>query len=280
MNARFGNGRLAAWVIGLATAGIVCHAGSALAQTVNYPPSGPKLPKLSEMIDWTSVWERGDDPFIWDSSIPVGQPQTAPYNAEYKKRFDAMPPPRQAFALPGQPVAQPPPGGGLFRGAMPGFMIILRPVEILINPHEMVFITEGQNQVRRIYTDGRLPPADPVPTAAGYSIGHWKNKELIVETCCLAEGSRLPDGGPHSDAMHITERFYSPKPNMLVDEIKVEDPKAFTKPWTTTKTFYRRPDWEMLPPDFAPAPAGPDGGAGPGGGPPAGAPAAQAGPAR
>jgi len=36
--------------------------------------------------------------------------------------------------------------------------------------------------------------------------------------------------------MHITERFYSPKPNMLVDEISVEDPKAFTKPWTTVKT--------------------------------------------
>ena len=255
MIAPFGNGRLAAWAIGLAAAGMACHAGSALAQAVNYPPGGPKLPKLSEMTDWSSVWERGDDPFIWDNRIPVGQPQVAPYNAEYQKRFAQMPRPQQASARPGQAVAQPAPGGGLLRGAMPGYMIILRPVEVQVNQHEMLMITEGQTLVRRIYTDGRLPPADPVPSAAGYSIGHWRNKELIVETCCLAENSRLPDGGPHSDAMHITERFYSPRPDMLVDEISVEDPKAFTKPWTTIKTFYRRPDWDMLPPDFTPAAA-------------------------
>jgi hypothetical protein len=70
--------------------------------------------------------------------------------------------------------------------------------------------------------------------------------------------------------MRVTERFYSPKPNMLVVEMSVTDPKAFTKPWTTTKTYYRRPDWELLPPDFAPAPA-PAGDR-----PPAGAPAAPA----
>ncbi|HTI66286.1 MAG TPA: hypothetical protein VL460_01935 [Caulobacteraceae bacterium] len=267
MNARFGNGRLAAWVIGLATAGIVGYAGAALAQTVTYPSSGPKLPELSEIADWNSVWERGD-PLIWDTRLPVGAPQVPPYNAEYQKRYDDMQ--RQVQA--GPPAAQPVGGGGLFRGAMPGYMMVLRPFEVQVNPHVTLMLTEGQPQVRRIFTDGRTASADTIPTAAGYSTGRWVNKELIVETCCLAEGSRLPGGGPHSDAMRITERLYSPKPNMLVDEITVEDPKAFTKPWTTVKTYYRRPDWELLAPDFAPAPAaGPAGGAPPAG--PAAAPA-------
>jgi hypothetical protein len=102
--------------------------------------------------------------------------------------------------------------------AMPGFMTPLRPVEIQVNPHEVLIIAET-GAVRRIYTDGRLPPADPIPTAAGYAIGHWKNGELIVETCCFWMTAVCRGGGPHSDAMHITERLYSPKGGMLVDEM-------------------------------------------------------------
>jgi hypothetical protein len=138
---------------------------------------------------------------------------------------------------------------------MPGMMIMQQPMELQVNPHEVMIISE-QGATRRIYTDGRLQPEDPLASAMGHSIGHWKNGELFVDTCCFAENSRLPGGGPHSDAMHITEHFYSPKPGVLVDEISVEDPKAFAKPWTTVKTFHRRPDLEVRPAD-APRAAGP-----------------------
>jgi hypothetical protein len=122
-------------------------------------------------------------------------------------------------------------------------------MEVQANPHEVLIVNE-QGGLRRIYTDGRLHPADPVPSTIGHSIGHWVDKALIVDTCCIDTAVALPGAGPHSNALHITERLYSPKPNMLVDEMTVEDPEAFSKPWTTVKTFYRRPDWEllMLPP--------------------------------
>jgi hypothetical protein len=280
MNAVVGNGRLGALAILLAVVGAVFDGGVAWAQTANFPPGGAKLPQWSEMADWDSVWERGNDLFAWDDRLPVGVPQTPPYNEQYQNLVAQQARPQPRLARPGEPVAAAAAGanaagGGAAggRGAMPGFMILLRPMEIQVNPHEVLIIIEG-GAARRIYTDGRLPPTDPIPTAAGYSTGHWKNRELIVDTCCFAESTRLPGGGLHSDAMHITERFHSPKGGMLVDEISVEDPKAFTKPWTTVKTFYRRPDWELLPPELTAAGGGAAGGGGPNGAPGAVAPAA------
>jgi hypothetical protein len=46
--------------------------------------------------------------------------------------------------------------------------------------------------------------------------------------------------------MHITERIWSPDGRSLKDAISVEDPKAFTQPWTTEKTYFRRPTWETV----------------------------------
>ena len=236
-------------------AGVVALLGSAAwAQTVAYPPTGPKLPKWSDMADWDSVWERGGD-ITWDDRIPVGQPQVPPYNDQYMQLYkEALAHPRparrpagggQGGGGQGAPGATPPPNGG-GQGGMPGFMTMIRPMEVQVNPHEVLIVSEG-GALRRIYTDDRIHSPDTLPSGAGDSIGHWENKVLIVDTCCFNPGGALPGGGPHSDAMHITERFYSPKSNMLVDEMTVEDPKAFTKPWTTVKTFYRRPDWALLP---------------------------------
>jgi len=276
MSLRPENRRLFAFAIGLAAAGAMLSGHAALAQTANFPSGGAKLPQWSELSDWDSVWERGGDLFVWDDRIPVGVPQTPPYNDEYQKQFAQVRPmqrpgrpgPGGGFPPGGRPPAAGIGAGGNPRAGMPGMMIILRPMEIEVNPHEVLIMIEG-GAVRRIYTDGRLHPVDPIVSGEGHSIGYWKNHELFVDTCCFTADTRLPGGGPHSDAMHITEHFYSPKGGMLVDEMSVEDPKAFTKPWTTVKTFYRRPDWELLPPE-------PDSGGRPGGPPPAQAPAAPA----
>jgi hypothetical protein len=216
------------------------------------------------------MWERGGDPMIWDDRIPPGAPQPPPYNDTYKALAAKVTPRRRGAD--GRPVADPA-GQQVFRprfGGMPGSMAPLRPMEISVNPYETLILTEGGQGMRHIYTDGRLHPTDGLPSQAGHSIGYWKNQELFVDTCCLAPNTALPGGGPHSDAMHITEHFYSPKPGMLADDITVEDPKAFTKPWTTTKTFYRRPGWEMLPADVAAQGNGGGGGGPPGGGAPGG----------
>ena len=135
-------------------------------------------------------------------------------------------------------------GGDLY-ATMPAMMIMLFPMDIQINPREVV-IMSSNGGAREIYTDGRLHPADALPSKKGHSIGHWEGKTLVVDTCCFRSDTRLPGGGAHSDAMHITERLWSPGGHSLKDAITVEDPKAFTTPWTTEKTYYRRPDWEQV----------------------------------
>ncbi|MDB5458327.1 MAG: hypothetical protein JWO72_68 [Caulobacteraceae bacterium] len=211
----------AAVVVGLSWVG-----GHAWAQTANYPAGGPKPPSWSSLPAWNGMWERDGD-IVWDDRIAPDQPQTPPYNAEYQKRAAGIP------------------NRGPVGPGMPNMMTMIFPMEVEINQREMLIVGES-SAPRRIYIDGRLHPEDPLPSSTGHSIGQWKGKELLVDTCCIKDSTPLPGGGPHSDALHIKERIWAPDANTLLDEITVEDPKAFLKPWTTVKTFRRRPDWEPV----------------------------------
>jgi poly(3-hydroxybutyrate) depolymerase len=218
----------------------------ALSQTANFPPGAPKLSAWSHLPDWNGIWERGGD-IVWDDSLPntPGEPQVPPYNGQYMKEYEARRAEIRAQNLAGR--ARNLRGGNLYAG-MPAMMVMLRPMDIEINPREVVIMTSNGGE-REIYTDGRLHPADALPSKKGHSIGHWEGKTLIVDTCCFKDDTRLPGGGAHSDAMHITERLWSPDGHSLKDALTVEDPKAFIKPWTTEKTYYRRPDWEQVDDD-------------------------------
>jgi poly(3-hydroxybutyrate) depolymerase len=215
----------------------------ALPQTANFPPGAPKLPAWSHVADWNGIWERGGD-IVWDDSLPYipGEPQAPPYNEQYMKEYQARREKMRAENLAGH--ARNLRGGDLY-ATMPAMMIMLFPMDIEINPREVVLMTSNGG-AREIYTDGRLHPADALPSKKGHSIGHWEGKTLIVDTCCFKVDTRFPGGGAHSDAMRISERLWSPDGHSLKDAITVEDPKAFTKPWTTVKTYYRRPDWEQV----------------------------------
>jgi poly(3-hydroxybutyrate) depolymerase len=226
----------------IATAGVLA-VGPAGAQQAKYPAGGPKLPPWSALPDWSGIWERGGD-IVWDDRIPfkAGEPELPPYNADYLKEYLARRAEMRADALAGRPRTFK--GAGLY-GSMPAMMIMLFPMDMQINPHEVV-IMSANGGAREIFTDGRIHTPDTLPSSKGHSIGHWEGKTLVVDTCCFRADTRLPGGGAHSDQMHVTERFWSPDGHALKDAITVEDPKAFTKPWTTEKTYYRRPDWEQV----------------------------------
>jgi hypothetical protein len=226
------------------TAGLGLLAAAPIsAQVANYPAGGPKLPAWSDLPDWDGLWERGGD-LVWDDSLPnvPNQAQVPPFNDQYMKDYQARREQARADALSGRPrVVQ---GGGLY-ASMPAMMIMLFPMDVQINPHEVVILS-ANGGAREIYTDGRRHPVDPLPSSKGHSIGHWDGQTLVVDTCCFRTDTRLPGGGSHSDAMHITERIWAPDARTLKDAIVVEDSKAFIKPWTTVKTYYRRPDWEQV----------------------------------
>jgi poly(3-hydroxybutyrate) depolymerase len=236
--------RPAKWLLlALVATASMTATGPASSQTANFPPDAPKLPAWSRLPDWNGIWERGGD-IVWNDSLPYtpGEPQVPPYNEQYMKEYEARRAQMRADNLAGRPRNMR--GGGLY-ASMPAMMIMLFPLDVEINPREVILMTSNGG-AREIYTDGRLHPADALPSTKGHSIGHWEGKALIVDTCCFREDTRFPGGGAHSDAMHITERIWSPDGHALKDAITVEDPKAFVAPWTTEKTYYRRPTWEQV----------------------------------
>ena len=80
-----------------------------------------------------------------------------------------------------------------------------------------------------------LPDNDPQPWWFGYSTGKWVGDTLVVETTGFRDGGWLDvNGSPLTDAGKMTERFTRVNYGNLEIEVTVEDPKAYTKPWTVT----------------------------------------------
>ncbi len=131
---------------------------------------------------------------------------------------------------------------------MPTWMLISHNAfEWLTTPGRVTMLGEVDgNRMRRIYTDGRLRPEDPDPTLHGYSIGHWEGDVLVVDTTAIASQAYIAPseavGVPNNGDMHIVERLYLAKPNVLYDDLEIMAPKVLTAPWKTTRIFRRYPD--------------------------------------
>lgn len=109
-----------------------------------------------------------------------------------------------------------------------------QPRKIIQTPDVIVILYEGNYGVRQIFTDGRpLPDNDPQPWWYGYSIGRWEGDTLVVETTGLRDGGWLDVyGSPFTDEAHVTERFTRVNYGTMEIDITVDDPKAYTEPWT------------------------------------------------
>ena len=98
----------------------------------------------------------------------------------------------------------------------------------------LVVLYEAGSEVRQIFTDGRPPPPrDAQPWWNGYSLGHWEGDDLVVTTTNFRDGGWLDlIGSPLTDAGTITERFRRPTYAQMQIDVTVEDPKAYTRPFT------------------------------------------------
>jgi hypothetical protein len=122
------------------------------------------------------------------------------------------------------------------------------PRRIVQTPSLVVILYEANYGLRQILMDGRPAPAnDPQPWWYGYSRGRWDGDTLIVDTTNFRDGGWLDiNGSPLTDAAKMTERFRRPNYGTLTIEVTVDDPKAYTKPWTVTLTQRLMIDEEML----------------------------------
>lgn len=133
------------------------------------------------------------------------------------------------------------PAGALRNHAAPTYKKIVQV------PGLLVILDEFNAGYRQIFTDGRPLPADPQPSWNGYSSAKWDGDTLVVDTNGFRDGLWLDvRGAPITDAARATERFRRVNYGNLEIEITVDDPKAYTKPWTVKVNQFIVLDTELL----------------------------------
>jgi Domain of unknown function (DUF3471) len=116
-------------------------------------------------------------------------------------------------------------------------------------PELVVILYQGTtNSVHRtVFTDGRELPKDPNPTWMGYSVGHWEGDTLVVDSAGFNDRSWLDiEGHPHTEALHITERFRRRDFGHMDLEMTIDDPKAFIRPFTLKMPKTLQADTDLL----------------------------------
>ena len=132
-------------------------------------------------------------------------------------------------------------------GGVPRSDLVGYPFKILQVPGMVVILYEAVHSYRQIFTDGRKLPANPQPTWFGYSVGHWEGDVLVVETTGFNDQGWLDNAGkPATDQLRVTERFIRKDFGNLDIQITIDDPKAYTKPWTVTQPLAFQADTELL----------------------------------
>lgn len=208
------------------------------AQWVNYPSAGiprgadgkpdlaapaPRTPDGKP--DLSGVWQAEGQEFFFDlsSGLKPGEVVMQPWASALEKE-------RVAKEHGEDPLARCLPHGvprintnGLF------------PFKIIQTPGLVVILYEQLNLFRQIFLDGRKLVNNPNPTWLGYSTGHWDGDTLVIETAGFNDQTWLDtmQGHPASDALHVIERLRRPNFGTLDVVATIDDPKAYTKPWTT-----------------------------------------------
>jgi hypothetical protein len=167
-------------------------------------------------------------------------PLKAPYLQEWQAKVQAA---READAK-GEPLAAA--VVACLPEGMPGMMAGPFPMEILQSKGQVTVIQEAYNQVRRILLDQPQKAIDDVePGFYGRSVGRWEGDTLVVDTVGIKDNVRYQNV-PHSKDMRIKERIRPVAPDVIWDEITIEDPVTFDKPWTFTFAYKRSPGYTLL----------------------------------
>ena len=109
-----------------------------------------------------------------------------------------------------------------------------QPRKVIQQPDLIVILYEANAGTRQIFLDGRpAPPADAQPWWWGYSRGRWEGDTLVVDSTHFRDGGWLDvNGAPLTSEGRITERFWRPTVGTLEIDVTIDDPKAYTRPWT------------------------------------------------
>jgi hypothetical protein len=217
------------------------------AQWLNYPTAGiprtkdgqPNLaapaPKLADGTpDLSGIWMEPGLKYLINVAADLKDVPFQPWaEAEYKKRMENQ--------------GKDDPNNFCLPSGYPEKDAVTSPWKIVQAPGLVIILYESRTIFRQIFTDGRKLPVDPNPAWQGYSIGHWDGDTLVVETAGTNGKAWMDTNGhPVTDALKLTERFHRRDFGHLDLEITIDDPKAYTKPWTVKQVANLQPDTELL----------------------------------
>ena len=108
-------------------------------------------------------------------------------------------------------------------------------VKFVQTPRLLIALEEYNADYRQIFLDGRALPGDLNPAWNGYSVGRWEGDTLVVDSAGFRDDLWLDfRGSPLTSAGKVRERMTRPDFGHLNIEVTVDDPKAYTRPWTVT----------------------------------------------
>src|SRR5579864_3174159 len=114
-------------------------------------------------------------------------------------------------------------------------------------PNLLVVLNEMNAGYRQVFTDARPLPEDPTPSWQGYSSGKWSGDTLVIDTTGLRDDTWIDwNGSVLTQAAKVREQIRRPDFGHLQIQVTVDDPKAYTKPWTVTLTQRIVVDTELI----------------------------------
>jgi len=220
-------------------------ASQAASAQIKQPGKQGKTPSSAQTPDLSGVWMRDAPPATalqyWIYELNQEEPpMTAWGEAQYKAAKSSFGGHEYPIEETNDPVLR-----GCFPPGVPRVYMHPFPFQFIQTPGEIVMLFEVDSLRREIYTDGRPHDKALVPLWMGDSIGNWEGDTLVVDTVNFNDRTWIDRiGHPHSDQLHVVERFRRTNHEHLVDDITIEDAKAYTTAWTAHLEFKLQP-WRL-----------------------------------
>jgi hypothetical protein len=201
----------------------------------NLSAPAPKLPDGKP--DFSGIWQAASPKWLRSLAGDLN-PETLPFQTAGRALFDQRKNGSQAKY---EPDANCLPQG------VPKINATPVPFKLVQTPGFVVILYEAFNLWRQVFLDGRELVKDPNPTWLGYSVGRYEGDTLVVETAGFNGKVWLDQVGlPQTDAGRVTERFRRRDFGHLEITVTIDDPKAYTRPWTVREEPRLLPDTELL----------------------------------
>lgn len=139
------------------------------------------------------------------------------------------------------------PGARCLPSGIPEKLNIPDGLKIVQTPDLLVFLYESRTIYRQVFMDGRPLPKNAQPTWMGYSVGKWEGDTLVVETIGQNGKTWLDMRGlPATEQIKVTERYSRPNIGRITIDVTIDDPKAYTKPWSVKLAWKLVPDTDLI----------------------------------